>query len=116
MFPSRDSSSTSESSESPIFSLDLHTPTSQLANWLHFQPLNAFNFLNGSPFDQTTIAEFPYNWPKLLQCELGMSEVGFRNLLSHRHDMQEDAFLEEAEKKPVQLLKIKYNLEPGELV
>ncbi|XP_071794949.1 uncharacterized protein KIAA0825-like [Asterias amurensis] len=116
VFPSRDSSSTSESSESPIFSLDLHTPTSQLANWLHFQPLKAFNSLNGSPFDQTTIAEFPYNWPKLLQCELGMSEVGFRNLLSHRHDMQEGAFLEEAEKKPVQLLKIKYNLEPGELV
>ncbi|XP_038077864.1 uncharacterized protein KIAA0825 homolog [Patiria miniata] len=118
VFPSKDpSSSPTNPKESPIFSLDLtKSPAHSHTHAQPFQPLACFNTLNGAQFDQTALAEFPFNWPRLLQCELGMSEVGFRTLLSHRHEMQEDAYLEEAEKKPVHILRSKYNLEVAELV
>ncbi|XP_022099674.1 uncharacterized protein KIAA0825 homolog [Acanthaster planci] len=118
MFPAKDaSSSPTDPKESPIFSLDLtKSPWAPHALAAPFHPLARFNMLGGAEFDQVCLADFPYDWPRLLQCELGMSEVGFRTLLSHRHEMQEDAFLEEAEKRPVQALRSKYNLDGAELV
>ena len=59
---------------------------------------------------------FEYDWLTLLQSDLGLSEVGFKELLFHRHEMQEGAYLEEENKKPAQVLRKKYEIEGAELV
>ena len=76
----------------------------------------SFNQLGESSFNHDALAEFSIDWLKLLQSDMGLSEAGFRNLLSHRHEMQEDAYLEEIEKKPVRVLKSKYDLDNDDLV
>ena len=54
------------------------------------------------------------NWALLLQSDLGLTDCGFRNLLSNRHELQEGAYLEEHEKKAVQTLRARYELDsPG---
>ena len=60
---------------------------------------------------QAAIAELEPDWQALLQADLGLTELGFCTLLSHRHEFQEGAFLEEGEKKPVHVLKSKFNPE-----
>lgn len=64
---------------------------------------------------QPTIEMFNINWQDLLTSDLGVSEFGFRSLLYNRHEMQDGAFLEEQEKKPVETLKSVYENEPREL-
>ncbi len=59
--------------------------------------------------------EWPYDWQRLLQSDLGLTEIGFRTLLSHRFEMQEGAHLEEADRKPAQILKKKFELESSDL-
>ena len=65
---------------------------------------------------QVILGNFEYNWMSLLQSDLGLSEIGMKNLLFHRHEMQEGAFLEETEKKPVEILKKKFDSENSDLV
>ena len=48
---------------------------------------------------------FPHDWAAMLKSDLGISEFGFRSLLLRRHDMQDDAALEESEKRMVETLK-----------
>lgn len=64
---------------------------------------------------QPTIKSFNINWQDLLSSDLGVSEFGFRSLLYNRHEMQDGAYLEEQEKKPVETLKSVYENEPREL-
>lgn len=44
----------------------------------------------------------------ILSSDLGLSKAAFRNLLMNRHEIQEGAVLEEAEKKPVDVLRAVY--------
>ncbi|XP_072039012.1 uncharacterized protein KIAA0825-like [Amphiura filiformis] len=97
----------------PHFSLDVPPPLSSNND---FSPLASFNRLGESPFNHDALAEFAIDWLKLLQSDMGLSEAGFRNLLLHRHEMQEDAYLEEIEKKPVRVLRLKYDLDNDDLV
>ena len=60
---------------------------------------------------QAAIAELPWNWAALLQSDLGLTEAAFRSLLFHRHEMQDGAYLEETEMKPVQILRNKFDAE-----
>lgn len=55
------------------------------------------------------------DWLRLLQSDLGLTETNFRTLLYHRQEMQEGAYLEENEKKPIQVLKGKFELDPVDL-
>jgi hypothetical protein len=50
-----------------------------------------------------------WNWAAILQSDLGVTEVGFRALLFNRHEMQDGAYLEETEMKPVRTLKNKFD-------
>ncbi len=97
----------------PHFSLEVPPPLSSNND---FSPLTTFNRLGESAFNHDALGDFPIDWLKLLQSDMGLSEAGFRNLLSHRHEMQEEAYLEEVEKKPVRVLKSKYDLEKEALV
>ena len=64
---------------------------------------------------QAAIQEIPVDWEKLLRSDLGLSEFGFRSLLYNRHDMQDGAYLEENEKRPVEILRSVFENEPREL-
>lgn len=55
------------------------------------------------------------DWQKLLSSDLGLSEYGFHTLLYNRHEMQDGAYLEENEKKPVEVLRSVYEHEDREL-
>ena len=55
------------------------------------------------------------NWDLLLQSDLGLTECGFRALLSNRHELQGGAYLEEHEKKAVDILRSRYELETADL-
>ncbi|XP_077989085.1 uncharacterized protein KIAA0825-like [Glandiceps talaboti] len=96
----------------PEFSLELPCEDRQV----NYNPFNHVNTLGDVSFDQEAIADFKYDWPVILSSDLGLSEIGFRNLLSHRYEMQENAYLEESEKKPVTVLKTKFDLDQEELV
>jgi hypothetical protein len=61
------------------------------------------------------IENIPLDWEKLLQNDLGLSELGFRTLLYNRHEMQDGAYLEESEKKPVASLRAIFENDPREL-
>ena len=61
------------------------------------------------------IENLPVDWEKLLQSDLGLSELGFRTLLYNRHEMQDGAFLEDNEKKPVASLRAIFENDPREL-
>jgi len=64
---------------------------------------------------QSAIEALSVDWERLLQADLGLSEAGFRALLYQRHEMQDGAFLEDGEKKPVAALRATYQNEPREL-
>ena len=58
---------------------------------------------------------YPFNWSQVLQSDLGLSEFGFKTLLYHRHEMQDGAYLEDSEKRPVEILKSVFEHEASEL-
>ena len=64
---------------------------------------------------QNVIMNFSFDWQTLLGADLGLSEYGFHALLYNRHEMQDGAYLEENEKKPVEVLKNVYEHEDREL-
>ena len=51
---------------------------------------------------------YEHEWTSMLQADLGMSLVGFRNLLLNRHEMRDGAYLEECEKRLVEILRKKF--------
>ena len=59
---------------------------------------------------QKAIADFSYDWSRLLCSDLGLSESGMRNLLSHRDDIQNSSYLSETEQKHINTLKTKFHL------
>ncbi|XP_005088941.2 uncharacterized protein KIAA0825 [Aplysia californica] len=73
-----------------------------------FNPIKAMMSIGDSPFNQMAIQEFPFDWMAILTSDLGLSQPAFRSLLMNRHEMQEGATLEEAEKKPVDVLRAVY--------
>ena len=64
---------------------------------------------------QAAIDRIQLDWEKLLQSDLGLSDLGFRSLLYNRHEMQDGAYLEDGEKKPIATLRAVFENEPREL-
>lgn len=64
---------------------------------------------------QEKINKFDCNWNDLLFRDLGLSIYGLRTLLMNRHDMQEGAFLEEHERKPVDGLRLLLDYDTNDL-
>ncbi|CAH1798032.1 unnamed protein product [Owenia fusiformis] len=81
-----------------------------------FNPVEAFNQIGTSKFDHLSIDGFTWDWHRLLQSDLGLSEINFKSLLYHRHELQDGAYLEENEKRPVEVLRAKFDNEPADLV
>lgn len=81
-----------------------------------FNPVNQVNMIGNYPFTFDSISEVSVDFKGLLQSEIGLTKTSFQLLLSHRHDMQEEASLEESEKKAVRVLRAKYNLERADFV
>ncbi|XP_059500734.1 uncharacterized protein KIAA0825 homolog isoform X7 [Stegostoma tigrinum] len=51
---------------------------------LIFNPLHAFNHIGTRNFNQSAITEWNWDWPKLLHCNLELSQLTFRALLANR--------------------------------
>ncbi|KAK3097727.1 hypothetical protein FSP39_012501 [Pinctada imbricata] len=94
----------------PHFVLDFIAP-----GILQFDPTIEFERIGTQVFDHKAIQDIEIGWDRLLHSDLGLSEYGFRSLLYNRHEMQEGAYLEENEKKPIEILKAVYENEPREL-
>ena len=71
--------------------------------------------LDGFLSFQAAIGNIQLDWEKLLQSDLGLSDLGFRSLLYNRQEMQDGAYLEDKEKKPVATLRAVFENEPREL-
>ncbi|XP_041373481.1 uncharacterized protein KIAA0825-like [Gigantopelta aegis] len=80
-----------------------------------FNPVTEFNKIGDNFLDQNFIMSFPFNWSQILQSDLGLSEFGFKTLLYNRHEMQDGAYLEDSEKRPVEILKSVFEHEALEL-
>lgn len=81
-----------------------------------FDPVQQVNKIGDNQFTFENLSELPLDWKELLQSEIGLTKTSFQLLLSHRHDMQEEAYLEESEKKSVRVLRAKYNLDKADFV
>ena len=64
---------------------------------------------------QTLLVEWQPDWVGLLHSDLGVTEVGVRTLLQHRHELQDATHLERTEKRAVEKLCQTFNMEepPG---
>lgn len=91
------------------------TLSSEVDQFKEFNACKEYEMIGTRKFDHPTIESFNINWQELLSSDLGISEFGFRSLLYNRHEMQDGAYLEEQEKKPVETLKSVYENEPREL-
>ncbi|XP_051876266.1 uncharacterized protein KIAA0825 homolog isoform X4 [Pristis pectinata] len=50
---------------------------------LMFNPLHVFNHIGSTNFNQSTITEWNWDWSKVLQSNLGLSQLTFRTLLAN---------------------------------
>lgn len=80
-----------------------------------FNPLATFDEIGNAKLDAEKINKFDCNWNDLLFRDLGLSIYGLRTLLMNRHDMQEGAFLEEHERKPVDGLRLLLDYDTNDL-
>ncbi|WAQ98961.1 K0825-like protein [Mya arenaria] len=80
-----------------------------------YNPIVEHQKIGSYKFDHAMIEDLTVDWEKLLQADLGLSEVGFRSLLYNRHEMQDGAYLEDSEKKPVTALRAMFENDPREL-
>ncbi|XP_033750005.1 LOW QUALITY PROTEIN: uncharacterized protein KIAA0825-like [Pecten maximus] len=94
----------------PVFTTNMKSTAQR-----EFDPAKEFDLIGTRKFDHETIRNFTIQWQQLLQSDLGLSEFGFRTLLYNRHEMQDGAYLEENEKKPVEVLRSAYENEAREL-
>ncbi|ESP00922.1 hypothetical protein LOTGIDRAFT_176460, partial [Lottia gigantea] len=92
------------------FDLDL-TPIKEKK----FVPQTEFSQMGDTDFQQEFIMNFNLNWTAMLQSDLGLSEHGFSSLLYNRHEMQDGAYLEEAEKRPVEILRSLFERDSSEM-
>lgn len=70
-----------------------------------FNPLQKYNLIGEFELDQDKIASFPFEWPSLLQSDLGLLPTAVRKLVCNRFELQEDAYLEDSEKVLVEKIK-----------
>ncbi|XP_041041895.1 uncharacterized protein KIAA0825 homolog isoform X1 [Carcharodon carcharias] len=75
---------------------------------LMFNPLHVFNHIGSSNFSQSAITEWNWDWSKVLQSNLGLSQLTFRALLANRWEMQADTTLEAKEKVMIEHLQKMY--------
>ncbi|XP_048384160.1 uncharacterized protein KIAA0825 homolog isoform X3 [Stegostoma tigrinum] len=75
---------------------------------LIFNPLHAFNHIGTRNFNQSAITEWNWDWPKLLHCNLELSQLTFRALLANRWEMQADITLDAKEQDMVENLQKLY--------
>ncbi|XP_064608337.1 uncharacterized protein KIAA0825-like [Liolophura sinensis] len=80
-----------------------------------FNPIHSFNRIGNWQINHSAIMDFPFDWHKLLQTDLGLSEVGFHTLLFSRHEMQEGAYVEGNEQKAVMALRRKFGKDDMEM-
>ncbi|KAL4228091.1 hypothetical protein ACF0H5_013526 [Mactra antiquata] len=80
-----------------------------------FNPIIESQCIGPYRLDHVAIETLTLDWEKLLQSDLGLSELGFRTLLYNRHEMQDGAYIEENEKKPVANLRAIFENDPREL-
>ncbi|KAK2183392.1 hypothetical protein NP493_314g02026 [Ridgeia piscesae] len=99
-----------EGSSSPVTSLVISTSAREEDT--SFNPLVEYKRIGHCNFDHRAIEGFTYDWNRLLCCDLGLTETGLRNLLSHREDVQNSSYLSETDQKHVNTLKAKFHLSP----
>jgi len=58
---------------------------------------------------QTALWSFNFDWVSMLKSDLGLSELGFQCLLFHRHDIRDDAELDETEQRYAAVLRRKFD-------
>ncbi|KAK6179051.1 hypothetical protein SNE40_011497 [Patella caerulea] len=100
-----------EQTKTTAFQLDL-TPVKDEK----FIPQKEFIRIGDSEFSQEALMSFPFNWNHMLQSDLGLSENGFSSLLYNRHEMQDGAYLEENEKRPVEILRSIFEKDSSDMI
>ncbi|KAM6303156.1 LOW QUALITY PROTEIN: uncharacterized protein KIAA0825 homolog [Podargus strigoides] len=73
-----------------------------------FNPFQVYRLSCAKVFNQSAITEWNWDWSNLLPSYLGLNQMTFRVLLSHRWEMKEGADLEDEEKVMVEHLKNVY--------
>ncbi|XP_032940794.1 uncharacterized protein KIAA0825 homolog isoform X2 [Catharus ustulatus] len=73
-----------------------------------FNPFQVYRQSCAKVFNQSAITEWNWNWSNLLPGYLGLNQMAFRVLLTHRWEMKEDADLEDEEDIMVEHLKNVY--------
>ncbi|XP_037980519.1 uncharacterized protein KIAA0825 homolog isoform X8 [Motacilla alba alba] len=73
-----------------------------------FNPFQVYRQSYAKVFNQSAITEWNWDWSSLLPGYLGLNQMAFRVLLSHRWEMKEDADLEDEENIMVEHLKNVY--------
>ncbi|XP_068858365.1 uncharacterized protein KIAA0825 homolog isoform X4 [Aphelocoma coerulescens] len=75
---------------------------------LDFNPFQVYRQSCATVFNQSAITEWNWDWSSLLPGYLGLNQMAFRVLLTHRWEMKEDADLEDEEEVMVEHLKNVY--------
>nr|XP_041567195.1 uncharacterized protein KIAA0825 homolog isoform X4 [Taeniopygia guttata] len=73
-----------------------------------FNPFQVYRQSYAKVFNQSAITEWNWDWSSLLPGYLGLNQMAFRVLLTHRWEMKEDADLEDEENTMVEHLKNVY--------
>ncbi|XP_030914794.1 uncharacterized protein KIAA0825 homolog isoform X3 [Geospiza fortis] len=73
-----------------------------------FNPFQVYRQSYAKVFNQSAITEWNWDWSSLLPGHLGLNQMAFKVLLSHRWEMKEDADLEDEEDIMVEHLKNVY--------
>ncbi|CAL8346834.1 unnamed protein product [Lota lota] len=75
-----------------------------------FNPLVQFDHIGREKLEQSAVADWTWDWPRLLPAYQAMSRVTFTTLLANRWEMQDDAALEDEERVLVEKLKAVFYL------
>ncbi|XP_054139524.1 uncharacterized protein KIAA0825 homolog isoform X3 [Melozone crissalis] len=73
-----------------------------------FNPFQVYRQSYAKVFNQSAITEWSWDWSSLLPGHLGLNQMAFKVLLSHRWEMKEDADLEDEEHIMVEHLRNVY--------
>ncbi|XP_071304758.1 uncharacterized protein KIAA0825 homolog [Agelaius tricolor] len=73
-----------------------------------FNPFQVYRQSYAKVFNQSAITEWNWDWSSLLPGHLGLNQMAFKVLLSHRWEMKEDADLEDEENIMVEHLRNVY--------
>jgi len=58
---------------------------------------------------QMALRSFSFDWISMLTSDLGLSELGFQSLLFNRHDIRDNAELDESEQRCATVLRRKFD-------